>query len=133
MRNYALNCAIANESIGGSLTSLIRNWFARRETAKLLKADAVTLAALGVTSDDVRAAISLPLSHNAWIALEDMATRRMRKMDRQMTRLRAVFEVVRSDDARAGTRKPHVSPPNPFSRSVGLKWWQDGSTQHARG
>jgi hypothetical protein len=104
MRNYALNCAIANESIGGSLASLIRNWFARRETAKLLKADAVTLAALGVTSDDVRAAISLPLSHNVWIALEDTATRRMRKASRKITLPCASMESIESQEPHADIR-----------------------------
>jgi len=78
MRDYALNRAMAAESIGTSLISLFRNWRARSEMAKLANCDDKLLLDLGIQRDDVRWALRLPLSQNPRLALEERAFLRTR-------------------------------------------------------
>ncbi|MBC8038635.1 MAG: hypothetical protein H7X89_15615 [Rhizobiales bacterium] len=78
MRDYALNRAMAAESLGMSPLTLFRNWKARREMAKLANCDGEVLRSLAVTRDDVRWAMGLPLSRDPRLALEDRVFRRSR-------------------------------------------------------
>jgi len=76
MRDYAFACAAQSESLGGSLASLARNWLVRRRLAR--RSD-------GTDGDypveDIRWALSLPLSINPLVALEDRAFHRSRGLD----------------------------------------------------
>lgn len=78
MRDYALNHALATESIGTSLLTLFRNWQARREMAKLEHNNDHVLKGMGITQDDVRWALQLPLRDNPRLALENLRFRRSR-------------------------------------------------------
>jgi hypothetical protein len=78
MRDYALNRAIAAESIGTSFLTLFRNWRARRQVAVLAKCDNRHLKELGVLRDEVLWAMRLPLSQNSQLALEACAFMRER-------------------------------------------------------
>ena len=78
MRDYALNRAIAAESIGTSLFTLFRNWRVRRQVAALAKCDDKSLEELGFIRDEVLWAIRLPLSQNSQLALEGCAFMRVR-------------------------------------------------------
>ena len=78
MRDYALNHALATESIGTSLLTLFRNWQARRELAKLEHSNDYVLKGMGITHGDVRWALQLPLRDNPRLALEDLRFRRSR-------------------------------------------------------
>jgi hypothetical protein len=69
MRDYALTQAIASESLGSSLAGLFRNWMARRRLAGNPRDDRFT-------SEDIDWALSLPLSVNPLVALEDRTFRR---------------------------------------------------------
>ena len=76
MRDYAINRAMAADSLGVSLVNYCRNWQARRETAKLLKSDNHSLTMRGLTRDDICWALRLPLDKNPRLALEDRAFHR---------------------------------------------------------
>jgi uncharacterized protein YjiS (DUF1127 family) len=78
MRDYALNRAMASESIGASIMTLFRNWRARSEMAKLANCDDQILKDLGIRRDEVRWALRLPLSQNPRLALEERAFIRSR-------------------------------------------------------
>lgn len=78
MRDYALNRAIAAESIGTSFFSLFRNWRARCQMAALAKCDDKLLEELGIRRDEVQWAARLPLSQNPQLALEGCAFMRTR-------------------------------------------------------
>ena len=78
MRDYALNHALATESIGTSLLTLFRNWQARRELAKLEYCDGHALGVMGITQSDVRWALQLPLRDNPRLALENRHFHRSR-------------------------------------------------------
>ena len=78
MRDYALNHALAAESIGTSLLTLFRNWQVRRELAKLEHSNDHVLKGMGVTYGDVRWALQLPLRDNPRLALENLRFRRSR-------------------------------------------------------
>ncbi len=78
MRDYALNRAMAAESIGTSIFTLFRNWQARSEMAKLANCDDQILQDLGILRDEVRWALRLPLSQNPRLALELCAFMRAR-------------------------------------------------------
>jgi uncharacterized protein YjiS (DUF1127 family) len=78
MRDYALNHALATESIGTSLLTLFRNWQARRELAKLNNSNDHTLQVVGFTRSEVQWALQLPLRDNPRLALEDFRFRRSR-------------------------------------------------------
>jgi hypothetical protein len=78
MRDYALNHALATESIGTSLLILFRNWQARRELAKLNHNNDHTLRVMGITQGDVQWALQLPLRDNPRLALENLRFRRSR-------------------------------------------------------
>ncbi len=78
MRDYALNRAMAADSIGTSLISLFRNWRERRQMAKLETCEDHILRGLGITRDDIRWAMRLPLGQNPALALEDRTFRRSR-------------------------------------------------------
>jgi hypothetical protein len=78
MRDYALNHALATESIGTSLLTLFRNWQARRELAKLEHSNDHALGVMGITQGDVRWALQLPLRDNPKLALENLCFRRSR-------------------------------------------------------
>jgi uncharacterized protein YjiS (DUF1127 family) len=78
MRDYTLNRAIAAESIGTSLSTLFRNWRARRQIGALAKCDDRLLKELGIIRDDVLWATRLPLSQNSQLALEECAFMRAR-------------------------------------------------------
>ena len=75
MRDYALNRAMAAESIGTSLLTLYRNWRARRRIEKLASSGDAILRELGFTRDDVQWAMRLPLGRNPMLALEERAFR----------------------------------------------------------
>ena len=79
MRDYALNRAMASESLGTSIISLFRNWRARSEMAKLANCDDQILKDLGIRRDDVRWALRLPLTQNPRLALEERAFMRQRR------------------------------------------------------
>lgn len=78
MRDYALNHALATESIGTSLLTLFRNWQARRELATLEHDNEPVLKAMGISQGDLRWALRLPLSHNPRLALENRGFQRSR-------------------------------------------------------
>jgi hypothetical protein len=78
MRDYALNQALATESIGTSLLTLFRNWQARRELTKLEHGNGHDLKGIGITQDDVRWAMQLPLRDNPRLALENRSFQRSR-------------------------------------------------------
>jgi hypothetical protein len=78
MRDYALNQALATESIGTSLLTLFRNWQARRDLAKLEYSNDHVLKGMGITQNDVRWALQLPLRDNPKLALENLCFRRSR-------------------------------------------------------
>jgi uncharacterized protein YjiS (DUF1127 family) len=78
MRDYALNRAMAAESIGTSLFTLFRNWRVRRQVAALAKCDDKLLQDLGILRDEVIWATRLPLSQNSQLALEGCAFMRAR-------------------------------------------------------
>jgi uncharacterized protein YjiS (DUF1127 family) len=78
MRDYALNRAMATESIGTSIITLFRNWRARRQMAALAKCDDKLLQDLGILRDEVLWAMRLPLSQNPRLALEECAFMRAR-------------------------------------------------------
>ena len=78
MRDYALNRALAAESIGSSLLPLFRNWQARRELAKLEYGNDHILKGMGITQGDVRWALQLPLRDNPRLALENLRFQRSR-------------------------------------------------------
>jgi len=78
MRDYALNRAMAAESIGTWIFTLFRNWRARRQMAALAKCDDRLLKELGIIRDDVIWAMQLPLSQNSQLALEGCAFMRAR-------------------------------------------------------
>ena len=78
MRDYALNHALATESIGTSLLTFFRNWQARRELAKLEHSNDHVLKGMGITQGDVRWALQLPLRDNPKLALENLYFRRSR-------------------------------------------------------
>lgn len=78
MRNYAFDRAASADSIGSSLVALYHNWQARRETGRLAQGGDATLGRYGVSRADVDWALTLPLSQNALLALEDRAFRRAR-------------------------------------------------------
>jgi hypothetical protein len=78
MRDYALNHALATESIGSSLLTLFRNWQARRELAKLEHSNDPVLKGMGITQDDLLWALQLPLRDNPRLALENLLFRRSR-------------------------------------------------------
>ena len=79
MRDYALNRAMAAESIGTSLFNLFRNWQARRQMAALAKCDDKLLQELGILRDEVLWAMRLPLSQTSQLALEACAFMRARQ------------------------------------------------------
>ena len=76
MRDYAINRAMAADSLGVSLVNYYRNWQSRRETAKLLSSDNQSLTVRGLTHADICWALRLPLDQNPRLALEDRAFRR---------------------------------------------------------
>jgi hypothetical protein len=76
MRDYALNHALATESIGTSLLTIFRNWRARRELAMLKYSNDPILK--GITEDDLQWALRLPLRDNPRLALENLRFRRSR-------------------------------------------------------
>jgi hypothetical protein len=78
MRDYALNRALAAESIGTSLPTLFRNWQARRELAKLEHSNDHMLRVMHITQDDVQWALQLPLRDNPRLALENLRFQRSR-------------------------------------------------------
>ena len=78
MRDYALNRAMAAESIGTSFFTLFRNWRARRQMATLAKCDDRLLKDLGILRGEVLWAARLPLSQNPQLALEGRAFMRAR-------------------------------------------------------
>lgn len=78
MRDYALNHALATESIGASLLTLFRNWQARRELATLAHDSELILKDMGISQGDLRWVLQLPLSHNPRLALENLRFRRSR-------------------------------------------------------
>ena len=78
MRDYALNRAMAAESIGTSFLTLFRNWQARRQMAALAKCDDRLLQDLGISRGEVLWAMRLPLSQNPRLALEGRAFMRAR-------------------------------------------------------
>ena len=78
MRDYALNHALATESIGTSLLTLFRNWRARRQIVKLVKCDDRLLKDLGILRGEVLWVVGLPLSQNPRLALEECAFMRAR-------------------------------------------------------
>ena len=78
MRDYALNRAMAAESIGTSFFTLFRNWRVRRQMAALAKCDDKLLQELGIIRDEVLWATRLPLSQNSQLALEECAFMRAR-------------------------------------------------------
>ncbi len=65
------------------LSTLWRNWKARRQVKKLQDRRDETLDDIGVTRDELSWASRLPLTVNAALALEDRAYRR-RKEERHM-------------------------------------------------
>ena len=72
MRDFALNEAIFRGEIGSPwLTTLWRNWKARRAVARLEGLDDHILRDIGVTRAEIRWAQGLPLSVNAALALEE--------------------------------------------------------------
>ena len=79
MRDYALNRAMAAESIGASLLTLFQNWRAWSEMAKFANYDDQILGDLGIIRDEVRWALRLPLSQNPRLALEECAFTRARR------------------------------------------------------
>ena len=78
MRDYALNHALATESIGTSLLTLFRNWQARHELPKLEHGNDHILKGMGITQGDVRWALQLPLRDNPRLALENLCFQRSR-------------------------------------------------------
>lgn len=78
MRDYALNRALAAESIGTSLPTLFRNWQARRELAKLKHSNDPILEGMGITDGDLQWALQLPLRDNPRLALESLRFQRNR-------------------------------------------------------
>ena len=78
MRDYALSQASATGSIGFSLATLFANWQARREVAKLEHCDDPALRQMGLTREDVRKALRLPLTENSRLALDQYAFLRSR-------------------------------------------------------
>ena len=76
MRDYALNHALATESIGTSLLTLFRNWQARRELARLKYSNNPALK--GITEDEIQWALRLPLRDNPRLALENLRFQRSR-------------------------------------------------------
>jgi hypothetical protein len=78
MRDYALNRAIAAESIGTSFFTLFCNWRARRQMAALAMCDDKLLQERGILRDEVQWAMRLPLSQNSQLALEGRAFMRAR-------------------------------------------------------
>lgn len=78
MRDYALTQARATGAIGFSLTTLFANWQARRDVAKLETCDDRTLRQIGLTREDVSHALSLPLTENSRLALDQYAFMRSR-------------------------------------------------------
>jgi uncharacterized protein YjiS (DUF1127 family) len=78
MRDYALNRAMAAESIGTSFFTLFRNWRMRRQMAALAKCDDKLLQELGILRDEVLWAMRLPLNQNSQLALEVRAFMRAR-------------------------------------------------------
>jgi uncharacterized protein YjiS (DUF1127 family) len=76
MRDYALNEAIFRGEFGSPwLSTLWRNWKARRAVARLEDLGEHLLADIGVTRAEVRWAKGLPLSVNAALALEERSHR----------------------------------------------------------
>lgn len=79
MRNYALTQAHATSSIGCSLATLFVNWQARRDVARLKACDDRTLCQIGLTREDVCHALSLPLTENSRLALDQYVFNRSRE------------------------------------------------------
>ena len=76
MRDYALNQAIFRGEIGNPwLSTLWRNWQARRAVARLDALDDYILRDIGVTRAEIRWALDLPLSVNSALALEERSLR----------------------------------------------------------
>jgi uncharacterized protein YjiS (DUF1127 family) len=73
MRDYALTQAMAHESLGASLVTLVRNWRERHAARKLLARDDTSLRELGLTRGDVKSVLALPISQNCRLALEEIA------------------------------------------------------------
>ena len=79
MRDYALTQAHATGSIGFSLATLFANWQARRDVARLENCDDGVLRQSGLTREDVRRALRLPLTENSRLALDQYALLRSRR------------------------------------------------------
>lgn len=73
MRDYALHQAqVAGNMPGaGLIEKLLRNWLARKAVRRLERLDDHLLRDIGASREDIRWAVSLPLSANAALALQE--------------------------------------------------------------